>query len=93
MFHLTSVLPWKVTSVTLWNLESTSYIEVTTGFSLVHKNVHFDPFSPSVTPKTVQRGDNDVPQNSQVFLLPEVNVPLIVISIVKMSLRILRTPK
>ena len=45
------------------------------GFSLVHKNVHFDPFLPPMTPKTVHRGDNDVPQSSQIFMFPEVNVP------------------
>ena len=45
------------------------------GFSLEHKNVHFDPFLPQMTPKTVHRGDSDVPQNSQMFLFPEVNVP------------------
>ena len=44
-------------------------------FSLEHKNVHFDPFLPQMTPKTVHRGDSDVPQNSQMFLFPEVNVP------------------
>ena len=44
-------------------------------FYLEHKNVHFDPFLPQMTPKTVHRGDSDVPQNSQMFLFPEVNVP------------------
>ena len=33
-------------------------------FFLAHKNGHFDHFLPPVTPKTVKRGDNDVPQNS-----------------------------
>ena len=37
--------------------------------------MHFDPFLPQMTPKTVHRGDSDVPQNSQMFLFPEVNVP------------------
>ena len=45
------------------------------GFSLAHKDVHFDPFLPQMTPKTVQRGDSDVPRNSQMFLFQEVNVP------------------
>ena len=43
--------------------------------SLAHKNVHFEPFLPPMTPETVHRGDSDVPQNSQIFLFPEVNVP------------------
>ena len=49
------------------------------GFSLEHKNVHFDPFLPQMTPKTVHRGagrgDSVFHQNSQMFLFPEVNVP------------------
>ena len=47
------------------------------GFSLEHKNVHFDPFLPQMTPKTVHRGDSesDVPQNSQMLLFPEVMSP------------------
>ena len=32
------------------------------GFSLVHKNVHFDPFLPQMTPKIGHRGDSDVPK-------------------------------
>ena len=41
------------------------------GFSLAHKDVHFDPFLPQMTPKTVHRGDCDVPQNSQMSLYPD----------------------
>ena len=33
-----------------------------TGFSLVHKNLHFDPFWPPMNAKTAQIGDNDIPQ-------------------------------
>ena len=54
-------------------------------FSLADKNVHFDPFLPPMTAKT--RGDSDVPQNSQIFLFPEVNVPQFLNNVVKMSLR------
>ena len=32
-----------------------------------------------MTTKTVQRGDNDVPQNSKIFLFPDVNVPEVII--------------
>ena len=57
------------------------------GFSLVHKNVHFDPFWSLMNPDTVHKRDSDVPRNSPVFLFPEVNIPQIVNTVVKMSLR------
>ena len=34
------------------------------GFSQADKNVHFDPLLLPMTPKTVHRGDSDVPQIS-----------------------------
>ena len=39
--------------------------------------LYFPVSWPTVTPKSVQRGDNDIPDNSQthVYLFPEVNVP------------------
>ena len=43
-----------------------------TGVSLVLRNVHFDPSWYPVTPKTVQRGDNDVHKNSQIGLFVDV---------------------
>ena len=55
------------------------------GFSLAYKNGHFDPFLHAMTPKTVQEGDNDVPQNSHIFQFPEVNVPQNVKSVGNMS--------
>ena len=45
----------------------------------MHKNVHFDP-------KIVQKGDNDVPQNSQIEPFLDVTVSQILNSIAKMSL-------
>ena len=38
------------------------------GFSLAHKNRHFDPFLFLMTPKIIQRGDRYDPQNSKIFL-------------------------
>ena len=72
-------------------IEKTTQIDFTlnvnAGFSMAHKSVQFDPFLPPMTPKTVNRGNNDVPQNSQIFLFPEVNVPQFLNNVVKMSLR------
>ena len=45
------------------------------GFSLAHKNVHFDHFWPLMIPKTVQSSGNGVPPNFQIFLCPEINAP------------------
>ena len=65
-----------------------SHAKITiTGCYLVHKDVHFDPFWLPLTPKDVQRGDNDVHRNFEIFLFSEVNVSPILNQFVKMSLR------
>ena len=56
------------------------HISSSSGFSLAHKNVHFDPFWSLMTPKTVQGdggGRNVVSQNSQILLFLKVHVPKI----------------
>ena len=57
------------------------------GFSLAHKNVHFDPSWSPLTPNIIQKGDNDVAQNSQIELFLHVTVPQILNCIARMSLR------